>query len=273
MLDGSMYETHGAGSAMATHIVAETMRRYFADRAEFLGDPDFTKIPLKGLLDPAYLASRRASIDPARATPSDALNHGAPAVPESLETTHFNIVDQQGNAVSFTYTLNGSYGSGVTVPRLGFLLNNEMDGFPSKPGEPNMFGLVQGEANAIQPGKRPLSAMTPTIVLRDGKLYLVLGAPGGPRIISGVTQVILNVIDFKMTVQEAIDQPRFHHQWKPDKLYLEKGFSPDTKLLLRRRGHELEEIATVSAVEAILIDSGWLQGAQNGRSAGKAARY
>jgi gamma-glutamyltranspeptidase/glutathione hydrolase len=273
MLEGTQYERFGAGSAMATHLVAETMRRYYADRAQYLGDPGYTKVPLSGLLDASYLAQRRATIDPARATVSDALGHGAPQGAEPQETTHLNVVDEQGNAVALTYTINGSYGNGVTAPRLGFLLNNEMDDFAAKPGEPNMFGLVQGEANAIQAGKRPLSSMTPTIVLKEGKLFLVVGAPGGSRIITGVTQVVLNMIDFRMTVQEAIDQPRFHHQWRPDKLYLEKGFSPDTQLLLKQRGHQLEEIYGVASVEAIAVDGGWLQGAQNGRSAGKAAGY
>ncbi len=200
------------------------------------------------------------------------MQHGEPGPSESPETTHLNAVDEQGNAVALTYTINGSYGNGVTVPRLGFLLNNEMDDFAAKPGEPNMFGLVQGEANAIQPRKRPLSSMTPAIVLKDGRLFLVAGAPGGSRIITGVTQVVLNVIDFKMTVQQAVDQPRFHHQWKPDKLYLERGFSPDTQLLLRQRGHQLEEIYGVASVEAILVDGGWLQGAQNGRYGGQGRR-
>lgn len=273
MLEGTGYEKPGAESAATVHFMAEAMRRAYADRAQFLGDPDFVKIPMRSLLDPAYLEQRRASIDPNRATPSDELSHGNPPPVESPETTHLNVVDQEGNAVALTYTINGSYGNGVLVPRLGFLLNNEMDDFAAKPGEPNMFGLVQGEANAIQPRKRPLSSMTPTIVLRDGKLYLVTGAPGGSRIITGVTQVVLNVIDYGMTIQEAIDQPRLHHQWKPDKLYLEKGFSPDTKTLLQQRGHQLEEIKTVGSVEAILIEGGWLQGAQNGRSSGKASGY
>jgi gamma-glutamyltranspeptidase/glutathione hydrolase len=273
MLEGTGYEKAGAGSAAAIHFVAEVMRRAYADRAQYLGDPDFVRIPLKGLLDPAYLASRRATIDPRKVTPSDAVGHGMPPGEESAETTHLSVIDEEGNAAALTYTINGSYGNGVTVPRLGFLLNNEMDDFAAKPGEPNMFGLVQGEANAIQPGKRPLSSMTPTIVLRGGKLYLVAGAPGGSRIITGVTQVVLHVLDFGMTVQEAVDQPRFHHQWKPDKLFLEKGFSPDTKRLLEQQGHVLEETYGVGSVEAILVDGGWLQGAQNGRSAGKAAGY
>lgn len=273
MLDGTGYEKSGAASAAASHHLAEAMRRYYADRAQFMGDPGFTRVPVSGLLDPRYLAVRRSSIQPDRVTPSDDLHHGEPAAAESMETTHLNVVDEEGNAVALTYTINGSYGNGVTVPRLGFLLNNEMDDFAAKPGEPNMFGLVQGEANAIQPGKRPLSSMTPTIVLRGGRLYLLLGAPGGSRIITGVTQVLLNIVDFGMTVQEAVDQPRLHHQWKPDILYLEKGFSPDTQALLRQRGHRLEETRSVASVEAILIDGGWLQGAQNGRSSGKAAGY
>lgn len=278
MLEGTGYEKPGAGSAAASHYLAEVMRRYYADRAEYLGDPDFVKISLQGLLSRAYAAARRASIRPDRATPSDELGAGAPADHESEETTHFNVVDPRGAAVAFTYTINGSYGNGVTVPRLGFLLNNEMDDFAAKPGTPNMFGLVQGEVNAIQPFKRPLSSMTPTIVSRDGMLFLLLGAPGGSRIITGVTQVLLNVLDFGMTVQQAVDQPRLHHQWRPDTLYLERGFSPDTRALLEQRGHKLQDITTVASVEAILIGPSpdgrvWLQGARNGRSAGKAVGF
>src|SRR5205085_3263920 len=207
MLDGSGYEKTGAGSAASIHYVAEVMRRFYADRSEYFGDPDFYPVPIKKLLDPRYIASRRDSIDRQHATPSDQLHPGDLTGYESTETTHFNIVDADGNAVAVTYTLNGSFGSGVTVPGLGFLLNNEMDDFTAKPGEPNLFGLIQGEANAIQPGKRPLSSMTPTIVLRGGKLVMVLGAPGGSRIINGVLQVFLNVADFHMNIQEAVDWP------------------------------------------------------------------
>lgn len=273
MLEGSGYEKAGAGSAASIHYAAEVMRRCYADRARYLGDPDFVRIPVRGLLSKRYNAQLRASIDPGKATPSDSLNAGDAPAYESAETTHFNVIDAEGNAVALTYTINGSYGNGVAVPRLGFLLNNEMDDFSAKPGEPNMFGLVQGEANAIAPGKRPLSSMTPTIVLKDDRLFMALGAPGGSRIITGVTQVLLNVIDFGMTVQQAVDQPRFHHQWKPDKLLLERGFSPDTKALLEQRGHTLEETSSVASVEAILVGGGWLQGARNGRSSGKAAGY
>ncbi|MCC6588304.1 MAG: gamma-glutamyltransferase [Bryobacterales bacterium] len=273
MLDGTGYERHGAGSAAAIHMLAEVMRRFYADRAQHLGDADFFRVPVAGLLNPAYIAHRRSSIDPNHASTSDAIRAGAPAPPESTETTHFSIVDAKGNAVALTYTINGSYGNGVTVPKLGFLLNNEMDDFAAKPGVPNMFGLIQGEANAIQPRKRPLSAMSPTILVRDNKPYMVIGAPGGPRIINGVLQAILNVVDFKMNIQDAIDAPRIHHQWQPDKLMMERGFSPDTIDLLKQRGHTIDSIANVALVEAILIDKGYLQGATDGRANGKAVGY
>jgi gamma-glutamyltranspeptidase/glutathione hydrolase len=275
MLEGSGYEKSGAGSAASIHYIAEVMRRFFADRSQYLGDADFVKVPVKGLLDAAYLRQRRASIDGNRATPSDQLNPGKPAGREGSETTHYSIVDAAGNAVAVTYTLNNGYGSGVTVPGLGFLLNDEMDDFTAKPNSPNLFGLVQGEANAIEPGKRPLSAMTPTIVVRDGKPFLVLGAPGGPRITTAVLQVLLNVIDFGMNIQDAVDAPRFHHQWKPDRLYLERSISPDTVALLKAFGHQVEYSPGVvlARVEAILIDTGWLQGAADSRWVGKAAGY
>ena len=172
--------------------------------------------------------------------PAIQVKPGKPAGSESTETTHYSVVDAEGNAVAVTYTLNGGYGNGITVPGLGFLLNNEMDDFAAKPGAANMFGLMQGEANAIRPGKRPLSAMTPTIILRDGKLFMTVGAPGGSRIITAVTEVFLNVADFGMNAQDAVDAPRFHHQWQPDTLYLEKGFSPDTVELLKQRGFHVD---------------------------------
>ncbi|HBY63781.1 MAG TPA: gamma-glutamyltransferase [Solibacterales bacterium] len=274
MLEGSGYEKHGAGSAAATHYVAEAMRRYYADRSEYIADPDFYRVPVSGLLSKSYIAKLRETIDGERASTSDAVRPGNPAAyEEKTETTHFSIVDAEGNAVALTYTINGGYGNGVTVPGLGFLLNNEMDDFSVKPGVPNMFGLVQGEANRIEAKKRPLSSMTPTIVLKDGKLFLAIGAPGGSRIITGVMQVMLNVMDFGMNVQEAIDQPRFHHQWRPDKLSLERGFSPDTIGLLKARGHAVDTIAGVALVEAIHAAGGWLQGGTDGRASGKAAGY
>lgn len=276
ILDGTGYEKGGSGSASSIHYLAEAMRRAYADRNEYVGDPDFVKVPIAGLLDPAYLAKLRSTIDPERATPSDRVRPGKPAGTEHAETTHYTVVDAQGNAVAVTYTLNGGYGNGITVPGLGFLLNNEMDDFASKPGTPNMFGLVQGEANAIQPGKRPLSSMTPTIVVKDGKLFMTAGAPGGSRISTAVLQVILNVIDFGMNVQDAIDAPRIHHQWLPDRLSLERGISPDTVAILKARGYDVDYSPGVvlAQVAAIVSDGGWLQGGSDGRSAaGKAAGY
>ncbi|MGA9972478.1 MAG: gamma-glutamyltransferase [Candidatus Acidiferrales bacterium] len=275
MLNGTGYEKYGAGSAEAYHYMAEAMRRSFADRSQYLGDPDFVKNPIAALLDPAYVRSRTATIDPEHATPSDQVNPGLPAGSEGTNTTHYNIVDDEGNAVSVTYTLNNGYGSGVTVPGLGFLLNDEMDDFSAKPGSPNMFGLVQGEANAIAPGKRPLSSMVPTIILKDGKPFLVLGAPGGPVIITAVLQAILNVIDFGMNAQDAVDFARVHQQWKPDRLDVEKGVSPDTIALLQHMGYAVEigNPEVTARVEAIEISDGWLQGGHDERGPGKAAGY
>jgi len=276
MLEGSGYEKAGPGSAAAIHYVAEVMRRAYADRSEYFGDPDFYQVPVRQLLDPRYIASRRASIDPAHATPSDQIRPGVLSAHESTQTTHFNIVDSQGNAVAVTYTLNNSYGSGVTVPGLGFLLNDEMDDFAAKPGTENLFHLIQGEANAIQPGKRPVSSMTPTIVTRGGKFLLMLGAPGGSRIPNGVLQVLLNVVDFHMNAQDAVDWPRFHHQWMPDVLYVDKGISPDTIALLRGMGHEVSQLdptSGVARVEAILNEDGWIEGATDPKGSGKAEGY
>ncbi len=276
ILDGTGYEKGGSGSASAIHYVAEAMRLAYADRNTYVGDPDFVKVPIAGMLDPAYLAKLRASIDPERATPSERVRPGKPAGSESMETTHYSVVDSEGNAVAVTYTLNGGFGNGITVPGLGFLLNNEMDDFASKPGTANMFGLVQGEVNAIAPGKRPLSSMTPTIVEKDGKLFMTAGAPGGSRISTAVLQVILNVLDFGMNVQDAIDTPRVHHQWQPDKLSLERAISPDTVALLKSRGYDVDYAPGVvlAQVAAIVSDGGWLQGGSDGRSAmGKAAGY
>jgi gamma-glutamyltranspeptidase / glutathione hydrolase len=276
MLDGTGYAKTGFGSASTIHFVAEAMRRAYADRNTYVGDPDFMKVPIAGLLDPAYLAKRRESIDPERATASGDVAPGRPAGSEHTETTHYSVVDSEGNAVAVTYTLNGGFGNGITVPGLGFLLNNEMDDFASKPGQPNLFGLVQGEANAIGPGRRPVSSMVPTIILRDGKLFMTAGAPGGSRIPTAVLQVILNVLDFGMNVQDAVDAPRFHHQWLPDRLSLEPGISPDTAALLKARGYDLDYLpgAVLAQVAAIVSDAGWLQGASDGRSPmGKASGY
>jgi len=281
ILSGTDYEKNGAGSAKAYHYLAEVMRRFFADRNEYLGDPDSVDNPLFRLLDPAYVNARRATIDPDRATPSEKVSPGLSAGTESTDTTHYSIVDAQGNTVAVTYTLNHAYGSGVTVPSAGFLLNNEMDDFAATPGEPNTYDLVQGEKNAIASGKRPLSSMVPTIILKDGKPFLVLGSPGGSTIPTAVLQVIINVIDFHMNVQDAVDFPRIHHQWKPDLLECESGISPDTISLLKEMGYSLEQAhpRILPRVEGILLSEGWLQGANDDRSSsrsgsdGKAAGY
>jgi len=246
------------------------MRRYFADRSEHLGDPDFVKVPISQMLDPKYLAKARASIDPERATPSSAVHAAKFAGKESLETTHYSVADEQGNIALVTYTLNGGYGSKVTAAGLGFLLNNEMDDFAPKPGEANMYGLIQGEANAIAPRKTPLSSMTPTIVLQDGKPVLALGSPGGPTIINTVLEVILNVVDFKMNVQDAVNWPRFHHQWLPDELRLEAGYSPDTVALLEKRGYTVKRAGSQGECAAIAFHNGWMEGAPDPRTEGTA---
>jgi gamma-glutamyltranspeptidase/glutathione hydrolase len=273
MLEGTGYEKGGAGSAQVVHFMTEAMRRFFADRAEHLGDPDFVKVPLASLLDPAYILKLRASIDPERATPSSAIHSATIVDIESNETTHYTIADGDGNLALVTYTLNGGYGSKVTATGLGFLLNNEMDDFAAQPGSPNMFGLVQGEKNAIQPRKTPLSSMVPTIVLKDGKPYLALGSPGGPTIINTVLEVLVNVTDFGMNVQDAVNWPRFHHQWLPDQLAMERGYSPDTIALLEKRGYTIRRVNTQGECAAILLENGWLEGAADPRTEGTAAGY
>jgi len=237
----------GHNSAAKYHLFAEVMKRAFRDRAEYLGDPDFVKVPVAQLLDPAYIKGRMADFSPDKATPAAAVQPGlgkfvAAASHESNETTHFSVVDAAGNAVANTYTLNGGYGSGVTIPGTGILMNNEMDDFTSQVGTPNMFGLIQGEANAIVPGKRPLSSMTPTIVFKDGRVVLVTGSPGGPTIINTVLQIISNVLDHRMPVSQAVEAPRIHNQWLPDVVTFERfGMSPDTMALMQAKGHKLPE--------------------------------
>jgi gamma-glutamyltranspeptidase/glutathione hydrolase len=224
------------------HVMVEVMRRAYADRAKYLGDTDFVKVPVAGLTSRAYAAERRKDIDPARATESNTVAGGDPMPYESPQTTHFTVVDGDGTVVANTYTLNESYGAAVTVPGLGFLLNVEMDDFTSKPGVPNAYGLIQGDANAIAPRKKPLSSMTPTIVLRDGKLWFATGSPGGSTIINTVLQVVVNVVDYGMTLQQAVDVPRFHHQWLADKIAYEAfEFSRDTWDALEKMGHVLAE--------------------------------
>jgi gamma-glutamyltranspeptidase/glutathione hydrolase len=273
VLEGTGYEKAGAGSATAVHYMTEAMRRYFADRSENLGDADFVKVPLGALLDPNYILKLRKSIDAERATPSSQVHAGVFTGRESAETTHYTIADEEGNIAAVTYTLNGGYGSKVTPAGLGFLLNNEMDDFAPKPGEANMYGLIQGEANAIQPAKTPLSSMTPAIVLRAGKPYLALGSPGGPTIINTVLEVIVNVLDFGMNVQDAVNWPRFHHQWMPDELRMEPGYSPDTIALLEKRGYTVKHVSAQGEVAAIGFDNGWLEGAPDPRTEATAEGY
>jgi gamma-glutamyltranspeptidase/glutathione hydrolase len=256
------------------HLIAETMRRAYADRAAYLGDADFVSVPVRGLTSKAYAAKLREEIMNAKA--EVAVQAGRPADFEATQTTHFSVVDADGNAVANTYTLNGGYGSYVTVQGAGFLLNNEMDDFTAKAGEPNMFGLIQGEANVIGPRKRPLSSMTPTLVVQDGKVRLVLGSPGGGTIINTVLQVLLNVLVYGMDIRQAVTAPRFHHQWMPDQLVMEHwGFSADTVHKLEEAGYKLEHRERMGACEAIEIDpaTGWRFGAADPRAAGKAVGY
>jgi len=291
ILEGYNLTKIGNRSAETIHLTAEAFRRVFYDRAEFLGDPDFAKIPVAQLIDKKYAAGWRETIDTAHASVSNDLKRPAAfnelerdaqirppqmrPVPEPQNTTHYSVVDSAGNAVAVTTTLNDSLGSRVTAEGLGFLLNNEMDDFSSKPGVPNSYHLIQGPANAIGPGKRPLSAMAPTIVLKDGKLVLVAGAEGGPTIITTVASVIMGVVDFGLDVQEAVNAPRIHHQWMPDELRLEDRISPDTIRLLKSKGHKLVMDHFWGDSECIAIDpkTGERLGAGDGRNNGKAVGY
>jgi gamma-glutamyltranspeptidase / glutathione hydrolase len=289
ILEGYDVAGLGSRSAASIHLTVEAFRRAFYDRAEFMGDPDFSKIPVAQLIDKKYGAAWRDSIDPEHASASKDLKR--PAIFSELEqvaavtnpwagreaenTTHYSVVDPGGNAVAVTTTLNDSFGSGVTAERLGFLLNDEMDDFSSKPGVPNMYGLIQGPANAIGPGKRPLSAMTPTIVAKDGKVLLVLGSPGGPTIITTVANILMSVVDFGRDLQEAVNAPRFHHQWLPDQILLEDRISPDTVALLEKRGHKIKTRHFWGDGECIMVDpkTGERLGASDGRNNGRAIGF
>jgi gamma-glutamyltranspeptidase/glutathione hydrolase len=286
ILEGYDLAKLGDRTPNSIHLITEAYRRAYMDRADYLGDPDYNDIPAAALTAKPYADAWRASILPNAATPSASLVRPsgflppAPKTagsrkPESHDTTHFSVVDADGNAVAVTTTLNDSFGSHVTAGSLGFLLNDEMDDFASKMGVPNMFGLIQGPANAIAPGKRPLSSMTPTIVLEDSKLRFVLGSPGGARIITTVANIFLSVAEGGLNIQQAVDAPRFHHQYQPDKLYLEPGFAPDTIAALRKMGYTLDiRDGHWSNGECIAIDpkTGELQGGQDNRSHyGKAA--
>jgi gamma-glutamyltranspeptidase/glutathione hydrolase len=286
ILEGYDLASLGRNSAQAIHLTVEAYRRAFYDRATFMGDPDFAQIPVSQLIDKTYAKLWRQSIDSEKASLSKGLkrptfgnlNQTAQARspydgPESQNTTHYSVVDADGNAASVTTTLNDSFGSHVTLPGFGFLLNDEMDDFAAKPDEPNMFGLVQGPANAIAPGKRPLSTMTPTMVLRDGNLSLVLGSPGGPTIVTTVANVLMNVVDYGMDIQTAVNSARFHHQWLPDEIQIEGWqLTPDTLRLLQEKGHKLKNLRSIGDGECIGIDlkTGERLGASDGRNNGVA---
>ena len=255
----------GAGSADATHLLAEVMKLAYADRSKHLGDPDHYPVPIKGLTSKAYGKELAGKLSLDKALSSDEILPGNPAPYESPDTTHFSVMDAQGNAVSNTYTLNFSYGSGIVIPGTGILMNNEMDDFSSKPGVPNAFGLVGGEANSIQPTKRPLSSMTPSMILKDGKPFVVTGSPGGSRIISTVLQVLVNVMDHNMNMAEAVHAPRIHHQWLPDQLELEPGYSPDTIKLLKEKGQKVKKGQTMGSVQTIMWKDGRFYGASDPR--------
>jgi gamma-glutamyltranspeptidase/glutathione hydrolase len=267
--------TLGFGGAKTIHLMTEAMKRAYADRSEYLGDSDFVDVPVKGLTSKAYADTLRATIDESHATLSAGIKPGGPLPYESDQTTQFSVVDKDGNAVSNTYTLNFSFGSGLVAEGTGILLNNEMDDFSAKPGVPNAYGLIGGDANAVEPGKRPLSSMSPTIVLKDGKPFLVTGSPGGSRIITTVLQMIMNVIDHGMNVAEASAAPRMHHQWLPEELRVEEGFSADTLTLLEAMGHTVAAKATMGSTQSIMRrDDGALFGASDPRRPdGLAAGY
>jgi gamma-glutamyltranspeptidase/glutathione hydrolase len=288
ILEGFDLAKLGNRSGDAIHLEVEAFRRAFYDRAEFMGDPDFAKVPVAQLIDKKYAAAWRESIDPNQASLSQTLKRPpifnelereaqlrSTTIREPENTTHYSVVDAEGNAVSVTTTLNDSFGSRVTAEGLGFLLNDEMDDFTSKPGVPNGYGLIQGPANAIGPGKRPLSAMTPTIVLKDGKLFLVLGSPGGPTIITTVANVLIGVVDFSLDIQEAVNAARFHHQWLPDQIMVEDRLSPDTMNILRSKGHKLTVRHFWGDAECIVIDpkTGERLAGADGRNNGKAVGY
>jgi gamma-glutamyltranspeptidase/glutathione hydrolase len=288
ILEGFDLAKLGNRSAQTIHLTVEAFRRAFYDRAEFLGDPDFAKIPVPQLIDKRYAEAWRESIDPNHASASKDLKRPSVfnelervaglrpvAIHEQTNTTHFSVVDPEGNAIAVTTTLNDTLGSRVTAEGLGFLLNDEMDDFASKQGVPNAYGLIQGPANSIGPGKRPLSAMTPAIVLKDGKLFLVLGAEGGPTIITTVANILMGVVDLGLDIQEAVNAPRFHHQWLPDAIDVEDRLSPDTMNLLRSKGHKLKNQHFWGDAECIMVDpkTGERLGASDGRNNGKAVGY
>lgn len=268
IMEGYPVTELGHNSAATIHLMAEAMKRAYADRSKYLGDPDFVTVPTTALTDKSYASHLRQTIDQNRATPSKSLSPGQPAPYESNETTHYSVVDKWGNVVSNTYTLNFSYGSGLVARGTGILLNNEMDDFSAKPGVPNGYGLIGGDSNAVAAGKRPLSSMSPTIVFKDGKPFLVTGSPGGSRIITSTLQVIMNVIDHGMNIAEATNSTRIHHQWFPDQLRVEKSLNPDTIRLLRDKGQNVVVKTSMGSTQSIMITDEGLFGAADPRLRG-----
>lgn len=267
ILENFDMKKYGFGSADAIQIMAEAEKYAYADRSEYLGDPDFVNVPWQALTSKAYAKSIAGQIEINKAKPSSEIRPGKLAPYESDQTTHFSVVDKDGNAVAVTYTLNTTFGTGIVAGNTGILLNNQMDDFSAKPGVPNVYGLVGGEANAVGPKKRPLSSMSPTIVVKDGKTWLVTGSPGGSRIITTVLQMVVNTIDFGMNVAEATNAPRFHHQWLPDELRVEKGFSPDTLKLLEQKGQKVALKEAMGSTQSIMVGpDGELYGASDPRS-------
>jgi len=266
MVENYPIKQWGFHSVNAITVITEAEKRVYADRATWLGDPDFTKVPVEELISKTYAVSSMQDVDSSTNTPASKIKAGTFAGYESEETTHFSIVDKFGNAVAITTTLNDSYGSRIFVGGCGFILNNEMDDFSAKPGEPNLYGLIGGEANAIEPGKRMLSSMTPTIIEKDGKLFMVVGTPGGSTIITSVFQNIINVIEYDMTMQEAVDAPRFHNQWLPDEIKIETAFNDSIAVILKAKGYTISDKASIGRVDAILIyPNGTLEGAADKR--------
>lgn len=265
ILEGYDLHASGANTAKTIHLMAEAMQLAYADRAEYLGDPDFIKIPVKGLTSQKYADSLRAKIDPDKARPGAEIRHSDPLPYESDQTTHYSVVDKDGNAVANTYTLNFSYGTGLVAEGTGILLNNEMDDFSAKPGVPNGYGLIGGDANAVEAGKRPLSSMSPTIVFKDGKPFLVTGSPGGSRIITTVLQIISNVIDHDMNIAEATHAPRIHDQWTPDEIRVEHALNADTVRLLENMGHKVERKSAMGSTQSIMVTPEGLYGASDPR--------
>jgi gamma-glutamyltranspeptidase/glutathione hydrolase len=261
----------GHNSAAYLHRLIESMKLAYADRSRYLADPDFIDVPVDRLTDKAYAERLRGRLNKSRATPSTDIAPGAVLAGESGDTTHFTVADRHGNVVSNTYTLNFSFGSHIAVPGTGMLLNNEMADFAASPGKPNAYGLVQGEANRIEGGKRPLSSMTPTLILRDGRPWLATGSPGGSVIITTILQVMLNAMDFDMNIASAAAAPRVHHQWLPDRVRVEDGISRDTLRLLESMGHKIEATSrTLGRTQSILLEEGWLYGATDTRRPGGA---